>query len=410
MRSALAILGAAVVTVEGIDNGYGLTPPMGWRSWNCYHANVNQSLMEGVMHKMVERKRLVAGTPTSYADLGYVAVGLDDNWQACKKGVNGSFHDAEGNPLINTASFPSMKGMVDVGHGLGLRIGWYMNNCICKETQFVNQTAYVAKHMQQSVKAIVAAGFDGVKLDGCGEFRNLTWWGQLLNETGRSVMIENCHWGQTIPGQTTGDAPCTGLGMPSDCPYNFFRSSADIKNNWKSMYGNLQTTRKYQGNPPLSRPGTWAYPDMLEVGRMPNFNEDRSHFGAWCIVSSPLVLGHDVNDESTVDKIWSIISNKEAIAVNQGWEGHPGRLVKDNGNSQIWAKVQANGAQAVLVLSNDESSINAEIDLSDVGLFETVAVRDIWEQKDAPDATGKIVINGLTSHDSRFYLLTPKNN
>ena len=29
---------------------------------------------------------------------------------------------------------------------------------------------------------------------GCGQFRNLTWWAELLNKTGRPIMIENCHW------------------------------------------------------------------------------------------------------------------------------------------------------------------------------------------------------------------------
>merc|ERR1712091_438403 len=67
---------------------------------------------------------------------------------------------------------------------------------------------------------------------------------------------------------------------------------------------------------------------MMEVGRMANFYEDRSHFGAWCITSSPLILGYDLNDESITDKIWEIIANKEAIAVNQAWAGHPGRQVK----------------------------------------------------------------------------------
>jgi hypothetical protein len=32
----------------------------------------------------------------------------------------------------------------------------------------------------------------------------------------------------------------------------------------------------------MSRPGGWAYPDMLEVGRLHNFSESRSHFAAWC--------------------------------------------------------------------------------------------------------------------------------
>lgn len=36
-----------------------------------------------------------------------------------------------------------------------------------------------------------AVGYDGIKLDGCGEFLNLTLWADLLNKTGRPVMIES---------------------------------------------------------------------------------------------------------------------------------------------------------------------------------------------------------------------------
>eukprot|EP01060_Flectonema_neradi_P004609 TRINITY_DN129_c0_g1_i1.p1 TRINITY_DN129_c0_g1~~TRINITY_DN129_c0_g1_i1.p1 ORF type:complete len:413 (+),score=99.17 TRINITY_DN129_c0_g1_i1:62-1300(+) len=411
MKTSMFLAGALATTVQAIDNGYGLTPPMGWRSWNCYHANVNQTLMENTMDKVAERTRMVNGKLTSMADLGYVAVGLDDNWQACGTGVNGSFHDAAGHPLINTKTFPSMKGMTDYGHAKGLRVGWYMNNCICAEKHFTDPT-YIQKHMEESVKAIVAAGFDGVKLDGCGQFRNLTWWGQLLNETGRSVMIENCHWGGTVPGQTTGDAPCTGTTMPSNCPYNFFRSSTDINPSWKSIFSNLQTTIKFQGNPPLSRPGTWAYPDMLEVGNMATYNEDRTHFGAWCIVSSPLILGHDLTNEALTDKIWPIISNTEAIAVNQAWAGHPGRLVKQWGgvggnDMQMWAKALPEGKQAVLILSNNDGNMTASIDLEkDIGMSGTVSVRDIWNHKDLGKATGTFSAGTIETHDSRFYIFS----
>ena len=67
--------------------------------------------------------------------------------------------------------------------------------------------SYIAKHMENHVKAIVEYGYDGVKLDGCGQFKNLTWWHALMNATGRQILIENCHWGQTVPGQTTGSGP-----------------------------------------------------------------------------------------------------------------------------------------------------------------------------------------------------------
>ena len=42
---------------------------------------------------------------------------------------------------------------------------------------------------------------------------------------------------------------------------------------------------------PLSVPGCWAYPDMLEVGRVSapvpgSFHAwNRAHFGAWCVAS-----------------------------------------------------------------------------------------------------------------------------
>jgi len=41
--------------------------------------------------------------------------------------------------------------------------------------------------------------------------------------------------------------------------------------------------------------------------------ETRAHFGAWAIVSSPLVLSHDVNDKLIGDSIWDVISNKEVL-------------------------------------------------------------------------------------------------
>ena len=58
-----------------------------------------------------------------------------------------------------------------------------------------------------------------------------------------------------------------------------------------------------------------------------NFVEARTHFSAWCITSSPLVLGFDLTDAATTDGVWPIISNTEAIAVNQEWAGDSGTLL-----------------------------------------------------------------------------------
>ena len=62
----------------------------------------------------------------------YQDVGLDDNWQACGAGVYGSFFDADGTPLVNTATFPDMKGMVGYAHSRGLRAGFYMVRTVAR--------------------------------------------------------------------------------------------------------------------------------------------------------------------------------------------------------------------------------------------------------------------------------------
>ena len=99
-------------------------PPMGWRSWNSLGPGVTQAKMEAAMDRMTARTRKVDGKPTSLLDLGYVPAGLDDNWQACGTGVKGSFYDADGNPLVNTTTFPDMGAMVAHAHKLGLKAGF----------------------------------------------------------------------------------------------------------------------------------------------------------------------------------------------------------------------------------------------------------------------------------------------
>lgn len=197
-----------------------------------------------------------------------------------------------------------------------------MNNCICSERQFPPTGEMVTKIMEKSVAALVGFKFDGLKLDSCSQFNNLTWWNKLINATGRPILVENCHQGGLAPGAvqwqtyikdaavythklgylSAGDdikgspaanvtaeacfqmctsssaclglsfeadvampkgilktcymksalhfidydatnSKCTGLTTPSDCPFNFFRTSGDINPSWKSMIGNLATVR-----------------------------------------------------------------------------------------------------------------------------------------------------------------------
>ena len=67
------------------------------------------------------------------------------------------------------------------------------------------------------------------------------------------------------------------------------------------------------------------------MGNLPDWmgsGWQRAHFGAWCIMSSPLILGFDLRDEAKVAQLWPFVANTEAIAVSQSWGGHPGWRLK----------------------------------------------------------------------------------
>lgn len=260
------------------------------RSWNSMGARVTQAKMEAAMEALAKKR----SGGQSLADLGYATAGLDDAWQACGTGVEQSFHDAHGAPLVNKTTFPDLGAMVQKAHTLGLGAGFYINNCICGENQWRGNATFEQVVYEGTVKAIVAWDFDGVKIDSCSEFTNMcahprapaelpsgarhsgsgsrsliacggfaylltrscrrrrTKWAELFAASGKPMLLENCH-------NSDGQDPCPeAKACPATgvCPYNLWRLGRDIGASWGSIYSNLQDTVPWnQGTPSLSRPG-----------------------------------------------------------------------------------------------------------------------------------------------------------
>ena len=152
----------------------------------------------------------------------------------------------------------------------------------------------------------------------------------------------NCHDGDgDSPGANEPYWDATG-GLW--CPFHTYRVSGDARPTYGSLLGNLNATRRL-ASLNLSLPGCWAYADMMEIGVTatggmhdcgPTGNdtcvplsvtEARTHFGAWAIVSSPLVLGFDLRDGEMLDRHWQTITNTDAIAINHDYAGHSGSLM-----------------------------------------------------------------------------------
>lgn len=354
----LILLLQAALTLA-IDNGIGLTPPRGWRSWNAFDCLedktiITQAHMHAQMVAAVDKSRMVDGKPTSLADLGFDWISMDDGWQQCNCSVRQdldpslpkcdgdlcfgghcSWHDKDGNPLVRKSRFPDMKALVDFGHSLGLKVGTYLNTCICNE--------HGPQHYEQDVKWMMDMGFDGVKIDNCGDSQNVSRWAELFNKTGKPIRIENCH--NSWPDFNTGF-----------CPMNFYRSGGDIGADINSILGEAYATILAADlHEPRSHPGCWAYPDMSEVG---NFqpgplqqDQEQTHWALWSIISSPLVLGFDMNDTANLDRVWPIITNRDALSVSEAWAGHPGTMIRAYpSNDQGFQMVQGDcdGSQSTL--------------------------------------------------------------
>ena len=120
-----------------------------------------------------------------------------------------------------------------------------------------------------------------------------------------------------------------------------------------------------------------------------SFEETRSHFGAWAIVSSPLTLSHDVTNDTVNAQIWDVIANTEVLAVNQAYVGDSGGkydesyskleftdafIEQSNGAEkpvlapawQLLYKPVGSGKVAVLAMNSESDTRNLTVDFASV--------------------------------------------
>ena len=105
----------------------------------------------------------------------------------------------------------------------------------------------------------------------------------------------------------------------------------------------------------------WNDPDMLMIG-MDGLTETmcKTHMTMWCMMNSPLMLGMDLRNVEKDDNIFRIISNENAIALNQDKLGIQAKRIyttkavepdktylRDNDRLDVLAKPLADGSIAL---------------------------------------------------------------
>lgn len=197
--ATLAIFFALIVEGLALNNGLGLTPQMGWNSWNHYHCNVN----EDVVKKTADA--IVASGLDKY---GYVYVNIDDCWAKSRA--------ADGTIVPDPVSFPDMPGLIEYVHSKGLKFGLYSDagneTCAGRPGSLDYELSDADTYARWKV--------DYLKYDNCHSENidpkvRYPLMRDALNITGRPIFYSMCEWGVEDPGtwarpvgnswRTTGD-------------------------------------------------------------------------------------------------------------------------------------------------------------------------------------------------------------
>ena len=286
------------------DKYLGLTPPMGWNSWNTFTWNINEELIRETADIMVS---------SGLKDAGYEYVVIDDCWSLKQRDENGCL-------VADPEKFPhGMKAVADYVHSKGLKFGMYS----CDGTHTCAGYPGSFEHEFQDAATFASWGVDYLKYDNCykphhmdGEtlYRRMSL---ALRNCGRDIMFSACNWGHE-------DVHSWIQGSGA----HLFRSTGDIQDNWES----IKTLAQSQlAKMPFSGPFCHNDIDRLVVGMHGGSNNEyigkiggctdeeyRTHFSLWAMMDSPLMIGCDIRSMSEVTK--ETLTNPEVIAINQDIE------------------------------------------------------------------------------------------
>ncbi|MBP5772209.1 MAG: alpha-galactosidase [Bacteroidaceae bacterium] len=380
----------SITFAQATDDG----PTMGWSSWNTYGVNINETLI---------RQQTAAMVSKGLKAVGYQYINIDD-------GYFGGRDPETGQLLIHPTRFPKgLKGIVDYIHARGLKAGIYSdagrNTCGSYfNGDIIGKGVGLYEHDQQDADFFFKElNFDFIKVDFCGgspahnedrfylnERERYTAIAEAIRNTGRTdVRMNACRW--AYPGTWISDVAFS------------WRTTGDINCSWGSVKGIIKENLYLSA---YCHDGTYNDMDMLEVGRSLTAEEDKTHFGIWCIMSSPLLIGCDMtNINSTA---LDLLKNKELIALNQDSLHLQAYVCQRVGDCYVLVKdiEQRFGlkrAFAVYNSSDQEQTVNVKFDAMD--LAGTITLRDCFRKRNAGTAEGYLEVT-VPAHGTAIYTAT----
>jgi len=360
----------------------GLTPVLGWNSWNAWGLSVDDKKVRVSAREMADQ----------LSAHGWAYINIDDGWEAPNRGADGQIH--------TNNKFPDLKATADYVHSLGLKFGIYSSPGPTTCGGYLGSW----QHELQDARSYGNWGIDYLKYDLCS-YRNLPGFEPsldalqkpyivmraALDSVPRDIIFSFCQYGM-------GDVWTWGARVGG----NSWRTTGDINDSWESMSDIGFNQDKMA---PFAEPGHFNDPDMLVVGRVGwgsnqhdthlTPDEQYTHISLWCLLSAPLLIGCDLGhlDNFTL----SLLTNDEVLAVDQDSLGISARRVLKTDSFEVWEKKLADGGVAVGLFNTTSRYLGIPLDRGQLGLTGYDRIRDLWRQKivDPKDLSGKIPPHGV---------------
>ncbi len=394
-----------------------MTAPMGWNSWDCYGAAVNEEIVRKNAEFMAKNLK----------KFGWEYIVVDIQWsnETAKNHEYEPFCDLcmdEYSRLIPAENrFPSAKGgkgfapLAEFIHSLGLKFGIHIMRGIPRQAVHKNlkilgtnktarqiaKTSSIcnwntdmygvdpekegAKEYYESIFKLYAQwGVDFIKCDDIArelphEETELVMLSEALKNCGRDMVLSI----------SPGPALLEKAELYKQVS-NMWRITDDFWDQWELLYAMFERAEKWSIH---SGAGHFPDADMLPVGPIlqdygkDNFtkftkDEQITMMTLWSIFRSPLMIGGEMTalDNFTM----SLLTNEGILSMHRNSRhAHQVWKRKINGNEFIlWTAVSSDGGQYVAVFNTGDKTAEADFPLSDLEIYNNVSADELWSGKE----------------------------
>jgi len=422
---------------EIMDN---FVAPLGWNSWDCYGAAVNEDTVRKNADFMAKHLK----------KYGWEYIVVDIQWYE----PSASSHEYnnftklcmdEYSRLIPAENrFPSSaggKGFTELAayvHSLGLKFGIHImrgiprqavhSNTKIKGTERtardiakmssicewntdmygVDPSKEGAKEYYESIFELYASwGVDFIKCDDIArelphEETELILLSSSLRNCGRDMVLS----------LSPGPALLEKAELYKQVS-NMWRITDDFWDDWDALYNMFSRAEQWCTH---TGAGHWPDADMLPIGPIRQDYDKADHtkftkdeqitmLTLWSIFRSPLMIGGEMTgfDDFTM----SLITNEEILKMhkNSRHSHQVWRKEFDGTEHILWASASSEGGLYIAVFNTGNNNSNINISLSDVEIYNNADVLELWSGEKLSD-TSTINVK-LNKHGTKAYYITP---